>query len=147
MIKKSPFTGGEVELRKKQSSVQYKDRTITYEMEFYHCVDTGHEFTDAETDQRNLDRMWKQINILNAIENEGVTFVREIEPGTYIIQTEKVWKVLKEKVRNGEINSGFNAFVPDYVRELNEKSKTPEGQEEILRKLWGEDWKNHVWGE
>ena len=84
---------------------------------------------------------------LNSIETERVTKIREIEPGTYIIQTEKVWKVLKEKVRNGEINSGFNAFVPDYVRELNEKSKTPEGREEILRKLWGEDWKNHTWGE
>ena len=84
---------------------------------------------------------------LNSIETERVTKIREIEPGTYIIQTEKVWKVLKEKVRNGEINSGFNAFVPDYVRELNEKSKTPEGREEILWRLWGEDWKNHTWGE
>lgn len=79
-------------------------------------------------------------------EKEGITSIREIEPGMYLVQTEKVWKVLKDRVRNGEINSGFNAFVPDYVRELNEKSKTPEGQEEILKRLWGEDWRKHEWG-
>ena len=57
----SPFTGGKVELRKELSTVKYKGRTITFEKEFYHCVDTGHKFTDAELEQRNLDRMWEQI--------------------------------------------------------------------------------------
>ena len=84
---------------------------------------------------------------LKDIENEGVTSIREWEPGIYVIQTEMALRTLKEKVRNGEINSGFNAFVPDYVQELNEKSKTPEGQEEILKRLWGDKWKNHTWGE
>lgn len=57
----SPFTGGKVELRKELSTVKYKGRTITFEKEFYYCVDTGHEFTDEELEQRNLDKMWEQI--------------------------------------------------------------------------------------
>ncbi len=57
----SPFTGGSVELRKEQSTIQYKGRTITFEKEYYRCVDTGREFTDAKIDQRNLDRIWEQI--------------------------------------------------------------------------------------
>ena len=82
---------------------------------------------------------------LKDIENEGVTSIREWEPGIYVVQTEMALRTLKEKVRNGEINSGFNAFVPDYIKELNEKSKTADGREEILKRLWGEDWNKHEW--
>ena len=83
---------------------------------------------------------------LDAIETEVVTSIREWEPGIYVVQTEMALITLKEKVRNGEINSGFNAFVPDYIKELNEKSKTADGREEILKRLWGDDWNKHEWG-
>ena len=52
---------------------------------------------------------------------EGVTSVREWSPGIYVVHTARVEENLKERVRNGEINSGTNVFVPDYVKELNEK--------------------------
>lgn len=83
---------------------------------------------------------------LEDIKNEKVMSIREWEPGIYVVQTEMALRTLKEKVRNGEINSGFNAFVPDYIKELNEKSKTTDGREEILKRLWGDDWNKHEWG-
>jgi len=58
---RSPFTGGRVELRKEPSTIKFNGRTITFEKEFYHCVETGNNFTDACVEQRNLDRMWEQV--------------------------------------------------------------------------------------
>ena len=84
---------------------------------------------------------------LEHIETEGVISIKELSPGIYIVHTEKTWETLKDRIRNGEVNSGFNAFVPSYVKEVNEKAKTPEGREEILRRLWGEDWEKHPWGQ
>ena len=41
--KKSPLTGGALELRTEQDSLEYRGETITYIKSFYHCVDTGFE--------------------------------------------------------------------------------------------------------
>ena len=78
---------------------------------------------------------------IKEIIKEKVTLVREWQPGIYVVQTEKAYNDLKEKVATGEINNGFNAFVPDYIKEINSLS-----HEEILKRVWGDDWKNHEWG-
>ena len=52
--KKSPLTGGALELRTEQDSLEYRGETITYIKSFYHCVDTGFEFEDAELENANL---------------------------------------------------------------------------------------------
>ena len=46
--KKSPLTGGALELCTEQDSLEYRGETITYIKSFYRCVDTGFEFEDAE---------------------------------------------------------------------------------------------------
>ena len=78
---------------------------------------------------------------INTIISEGIVSIREWEPGVYVVQTEKGWGYLKEKVRNGELDCSFNAFVPEYVKELNSLS-----HEEVLKRVWGEKWKEHEWG-
>ena len=78
---------------------------------------------------------------IESVIEEGIISLREWEPGTYVVQTEMGWNDLKEKVRNGELDCSFNAFVPDYVKELNSLS-----HEEILKRVWGEKWKEHEWG-
>ena len=50
----SPLTGGKVKLRTEQDSLEYRGETITYIKSFYHCVDTGFEFEDAELENNNL---------------------------------------------------------------------------------------------
>jgi hypothetical protein len=58
---------------------------------------------------------------IDRVIGEGVTSVKEWLPGIYVVQTKKAEEDLKDRVRNGEINSGTNVFVPDYVKQLNEK--------------------------
>ena len=58
---------------------------------------------------------------IDRVLEEGVTSVKEWLPGIYVVQTKKAEEDLKDRVRNGEINSGTNVFVPDYIKQLNEK--------------------------
>lgn len=78
---------------------------------------------------------------IDTIISEGIVSIREWEPGVYVVQTEKGWDDLKERVRNGELDNGFNAFVPEYIKELANMS-----HEEILKRVWGEKWQEHEWG-
>ena len=74
---------------------------------------------------------------ISTIMSEGVVSIREWEPGVYVVQTERGWDCLKEKVRNGELDCSFNAFVPEHVKERS-------GPEYAGRS--GEKWKEHEWG-
>lgn len=51
----SPFTGGEVTLETKESTVTFRGTPITAERKYYKCVDTGREFSDSDLDD---DFMW-----------------------------------------------------------------------------------------
>lgn len=53
--KKSPITGGEMQLMQEKSSVKFRGEEISFIKKFYHCVDSGQEFTDTELDN---DNMW-----------------------------------------------------------------------------------------
>ena len=53
--KKSPITGGEMQLMQEKSSVKFRGEEITFIKNFYHCVDSGQDFTDTELDN---DNMW-----------------------------------------------------------------------------------------
>lgn len=55
---KSPLTGGQVELRTEDAQVEYRGETINYVKSFYHCVDTGFEYEDAELENSNLKNMY-----------------------------------------------------------------------------------------
>lgn len=53
--KKSPITGGEMQLMQEKSSVKFRGEEISFIKKFYHCVNSGQEFTDTELDN---DNMW-----------------------------------------------------------------------------------------
>lgn len=53
--KKSPITGGEMQLMQEESSVKFRGEEISFIKKFYHCVDSGQDFTDTELDN---DNMW-----------------------------------------------------------------------------------------
>lgn len=53
--KKSPITGGEMRLMQEKSSVKFRGEDVTYIKKYYHCVDSGQDFTDTELDN---DNMW-----------------------------------------------------------------------------------------
>lgn len=52
--KPSPVTGGPLQLRKAIFEVTFRGETLSYEKSFYHCVDSGLEFTDDELEKKNL---------------------------------------------------------------------------------------------
>ena len=53
--KKSPITGGEMQLMQEKSSAKFRGEEISFTKKFYHCVDSGQDFTDTELDN---DNMW-----------------------------------------------------------------------------------------
>lgn len=53
--KRSPITGGEMQLMQEKSSVKFRGEEISFIKKFYHCVNSGQEFTDTELDN---DNMW-----------------------------------------------------------------------------------------
>lgn len=53
--KKSPITGGEMQLVQEKSSVKFRGEEVSFVKKFYHCEDSGQDFTDTELDN---DNMW-----------------------------------------------------------------------------------------
>lgn len=51
----SPFTGGKATLKTKTTSVKFRGLVVPFERSYYHCEDTGHNYTDSKTDS---DMMW-----------------------------------------------------------------------------------------
>ena len=52
--KPSPVTGGKLQLRTKKAVVEYRGESISYEKRYYHCMESGLEFTDDELEEANL---------------------------------------------------------------------------------------------
>lgn len=53
--KKSPITGGEMQLMQERTSVKFRGKEVSFVKKYYHCVDSGQDFTDTELDD---DNMW-----------------------------------------------------------------------------------------
>ena len=71
---KSPFTGGNVFIEEKESTVKYRGMDITVKAKYYRCEDTGREFTDSEVD---TDFMWAVFR--KYWENKGFDHFYEID--------------------------------------------------------------------
>lgn len=74
----SPFTGGPVELRSDKTKITWRHEEFTVPRKYYHCVDTGHDYTDAELDDDNLWEVFKayckkhDVNFFKLIPEDGV---------------------------------------------------------------------------
>lgn len=53
--KPSPLTGGDMELMEEPCTVKFRGEDVTFTKKYYHCVDSGRDFTDTELDN---DNMW-----------------------------------------------------------------------------------------
>lgn len=58
--KKSPFTGGAVEICSEQATTVFRKERYSYTSYYYRCVDTGREFTDNELDDKSLAQVYSQ---------------------------------------------------------------------------------------
>ena len=56
--KPSPITGGKLELWTVDDIATFRNEKFSYERSFYHCVDSGAEFADAEMEEANLKRIY-----------------------------------------------------------------------------------------
>ena len=50
--KKSPFTGGVVELLTEEATTTFRNERYSYTRYYYRCVDTGRTYTDNELDDK-----------------------------------------------------------------------------------------------
>ena len=76
--KKSPFTGGEVELCTEPVSTKFRKEPYSYTSYFYRCVDTGQVFTDNELDDRSLEMVYSQYRLRHGIPSrEEIKAIRE----------------------------------------------------------------------
>lgn len=69
----SPFTGGEVVLKREPRHYEYRGSKFNIVYHYYQCVDTGETFTNTQLDELNLNQVHNQYR-----EREGIPFQDEI---------------------------------------------------------------------
>ena len=70
---KSPFTGGDVALRRESRELTFRKEKFTYVAHYYVCVDTQEQFTTTELDTLNIDQVYNQYRV-----KYGIPFPDEI---------------------------------------------------------------------
>lgn len=76
--KKSPFTGGAVELIAEQATTRFRNEQFSYTSYYYRCIDTGRVFSDNELDDRSLQMVYDQYRYCHGIPSkEEIKKIRE----------------------------------------------------------------------
>lgn len=76
--KKSPFTGGKVELCTEQASTLFRKERYEYTSYYYRCVDTGRTFSDNELDDKSLEQVYAQYRTRHGIPSrDEIVEIRE----------------------------------------------------------------------
>jgi transcriptional regulator with XRE-family HTH domain len=144
---KSPFTGGDAELKKEPRTLEYRKDPFEILYHFYQCVDSGEQFTTTEIDTLNINQVHNKYR-----EKYGIPFTDEIRDirEQYGLSATKMSEVLGLGVnvyRNyeaGEMPSVATgrlirlAQVPDEFRKLLEMSKNalePAEYERVKKKV------------
>jgi transcriptional regulator with XRE-family HTH domain len=153
---KSPFTGGEALLQREERSMNFRKDAFLIQFQYYLCVDSGEQFTDALLDEANINQVYNQYR-----EKYGIPFPDEIKSirEQYDLSASKMSEILGLGInvyRNyelGEVPSVSNGRLIQLVKDpvefkrLMDYSKnefTPEEQEKINRKI---DQSLHGWNE
>jgi putative zinc finger/helix-turn-helix YgiT family protein len=144
---KSPFTGGNSELKKELRVLEYRKESFEILYHYYQCVDSGEQFTTTEIDTLNINQVHNKYR-----EKFGIPFTDEIRDirEKYGLSAAKMSEVLGLGVnvyRNyeaGETPSVATgrlirlAQVPDEFRRLLEMSKNvlePVEYERVKKKV------------
>lgn len=152
---KSPFTGGDAELKKEPRVLEYRKGSFEILYHYYKCVDSGEQFTTTEIDTLNINQVHNKYR-----EKYGIPFTDEIQGirEKYGLSATKMSAVLGLGVnvyRNyeaGEMPSVATgrlirlAQVPDEFRKLLEMSRNalePAEYERVKKKV---DSVKHGWG-
>ncbi len=70
---KSPFTGGEVQLRQELRELVFRKEKFAYMAHYYVCADTQEQFTTTELDELNINQVYNQYRV-----KYGIPFPDEI---------------------------------------------------------------------
>jgi len=71
---KSPFTGGEAELRKENRTMEFRKESFEVLYHYYVCKETGEQFTTDELDEVNTNQVYNQYRT-----KYGIPFPDEIK--------------------------------------------------------------------
>lgn len=143
----SPFTGGEVQIKKETRKLNYRKEAFDVQYQFYVCKDTGEQFTDEDMDTANINQVYNQYRV-----KYGIPFPDEIKSTReqYGISASKMAEILglgTNVYRNyeaGEVPSVSNgrliqlAKQPEEFKrllELSENELTPEEVQKINKKI------------
>jgi transcriptional regulator with XRE-family HTH domain len=144
---KSPFTGGEVTLKKEMRTMDFRKESFNVLFQYYLCKDTGEQFTDDTLDEVNINQVYNQYRV-----KYGIPFPDEIKAvrEQYGLSANKMADILGlginvyRNYESGEMPSVSNGRLiqmikdPKEFRQLIEYSKgefSPEDLEKINRKL------------
>ncbi len=76
--KKSPFTGGSVELLSEPATTTFRGERYQYISYYYKCNDTGRIFSDNDLDDKSLDQVYDQYRLRHGIPSkEEIRQIRE----------------------------------------------------------------------
>ena len=64
----SPFTGGSVEIKTRTEEIKYRGVMVKIRRRYYHCVDTGHNFTDAKLDDEMMAEVRKEYQRITGLD-------------------------------------------------------------------------------
>lgn len=70
---KSPFTGGDTELKKEPRMLEYRKDSFEISYHYYQCVESGERFTTTEIDTLNINQVHNKYR-----EKYGIPFTDEI---------------------------------------------------------------------
>ena len=60
---KSPLTGKEMKLMSEPSTLNYRGKQYNVSHHFYLCELTNEQFTTTELDEKNLEELYKQVEV------------------------------------------------------------------------------------
>ncbi len=120
---KSPITGKKMSVAKRESSLTFRKEQFLFVSQFYHCYDSGEEFTSTELDESNLLQVENQYR-----ERYNIPFPSEIRciRQTYQLSAEKVSEILGFESKsygnyeNGEVPSISNGKL---IRKMKDTRK------------------------
>jgi putative zinc finger/helix-turn-helix YgiT family protein len=144
---KSPFTGGEVQIKKEIRAQRFRKELFDVQFQFYLCKDTGEQFTDEDMDTANINQVYNQYRV-----KYGIPFPDEIKSirEQYGLSASKMSEILGlganiyRNYETGEVPSVSNgrliqlAKQPEEFRRLlalSENELTAEEVQKINKKI------------
>lgn len=116
--RKSPKTGGKLQLLTEESEVTFRGEKVKYPHKHYHCIDSGDDFTDTELDNDNMWAIFRAYCEKRGFEHfSDIVFRKDLELTPEDIGCIlEIWLLLNrdENVRNAKREDVYRMVLTEY---------------------------------